>query len=216
MASPSITTQDRWNFDRPYYIARRGSHTVPDRFLKTVEWRDSEGGYCIPDLWTEGHYIKVEFSPRALCWGEVRYLTRNDEFEEGIAEWEIFRPCPEELGCDIHIIELTSEELRLVTEGLEASDTSQSHTQAPSESGEEGRQEPESIQLLPAAAPTPRTDERQLAALAESLHIAPMSQTVTQQRIEIVEAPRFGPIDPTTGHVMDPDDAAIHQAIGPD
>ena len=43
-----------------------------------------------------------------------------------------------------------------------------------------------------------------------------MSQTVTQQRIEIVEAPQFGPIDPTTGHVMDPDDAAIHRVIGPD
>ena len=92
MASPNITTRDRWNFDGPYYIARRGSRTVPDRFLKNVEWRDSEGGYCVPDLWIEGHYIKVEFSPHALCWGEVRYLTRDDEFEEGIAEWEIFRP----------------------------------------------------------------------------------------------------------------------------
>ena len=63
-----------------------------------------------------------------LCWGEVRYLTQDDEFEEGVAEWEIFRPCPEELGCDIRIIELTSEELRLVTEGSEASETSQSCT----------------------------------------------------------------------------------------
>ena len=133
MASPNITTRDRWNFDGPYYIARRGSRTVPDRFLKTVEWRDSEGGYCVLDQWTEGHYIKVEFSPQALCWGEVRYLTRDDEFEEGVAEWEIFRPCPEELGCDIRIMELTSEELRLVTAGSEASDTSQSNTRAPSE-----------------------------------------------------------------------------------
>ena len=189
MASPSITTQDCWNFDGPYYIARRGSRTVPDHFLEIVEWRDSEGGYCILNPWTEGHYIKVEFSPHALCWGEVRYLTRDDKFEEGVAKWEIFCPCPEELGCDIRIIKLTSKELRLITKGSEASDTSQSHTQAPSESGEESCQEPELIQVLPTAAPTPRTDERQLAALAESLHIAPMSQTVTQQRIETVKAP---------------------------
>ena len=108
-------------------------------------------------------------------------------YKEGVAEWEIFRPCPEELGCDIRILELTSEELRLVTKGSEASETSQSHTQAPSESGEESHQEPEPIQVPPAIALTPRTDERQLAALAESLHIAPMSQTVTQQHIEIVD-----------------------------
>src|SRR6201996_6076634 len=43
-----------------------------------------------------------------------------------------------------------------------------------------------------------------------------MSQTVTQQRMEIVKAPRFGVIDPTTGHMMHPDDAALHCAIGPD
>ena len=145
MASPNITTRDCWNFNGPYYIARRGSHTVPDRFLKTIEWRDSEGGYCILDPCPKGHHIKVEFSPHALCWGEVRYLTRDDEFEEGVAEWEIFRPCPEELGCDIQIIELTSEEVRLVTNRSEALETSQSHTQAPSESGKESHQEPESI-----------------------------------------------------------------------
>ena len=111
-----------------------------------------------------------------------------------------------------------SEELRLITEGSEASEasTSQSHTRAPSESGEDSHQEPEAIQVLPAVAPTPGTDERQLAALAESLHIAPMSQTITQQHVEIVEAPRFGVIDPSTGHMMDPDDAALHRAIGPD
>src|ERR1700761_4402462 len=43
-----------------------------------------------------------------------------------------------------------------------------------------------------------------------------MSQTVTQQRMEIVKAPRFGVIDPTTGHMMHPDDAALHCTIGPD
>ena len=147
MVSPSITTQDHWNFNGPYYIARRGSRTVPDRFLKTVEWRDSEGEYCTLDPWSKGQYIKVEFSPHALCWGEVRYLTRDNEFEAGVAEWEIFCPCPEELGCDIRIIELTSEELRLVTEGSEASETLQSNTQAPSESGKESCQDPELIQV---------------------------------------------------------------------
>ena len=111
MASPSITTRDRWNFDGPYYLARQGEQTVAEQFLKSVQWRGSEGGYCILDPWNERHYIKVEFSPHALCWGETRYLTREDKFEEGVAEWEIFRPCSEELGCDIPITELTAEEL---------------------------------------------------------------------------------------------------------
>ena len=108
--------------------------------------------------------MKVEFSPYALCWGEVRYLTRDDKFEEGVAKWEIFHPCPEELGCDIPIIELTVEELCLIMEGSEASETStsQSHTQAPSESSEDSRQEPEPIHVLPAVALTPGMDERQL------------------------------------------------------
>src|SRR6201996_4529444 len=218
VVSPRVTTRDHWNFNGPYYLARRGECTVADQFLKTIEWRASEGGYCILDPWNKRHYIKVEFSPHALCWGEVQYLTRDNKFEEGVAEWEIFRPCPEELGCDIPIIELTAEELHLITEGSEASEasTSRSHTCAPSESGEESRQEPEPICVLPAVAPTPGTDERQLAALAESLHITPMSQTVTQQHIEIVEAPCFGVIDPTTGHMMDTDDAALHRAIGSD
>ena len=54
--------------------------------------------------------------------------------------------------------------------------------------------------------------ERQLATLAESLHIAVseeynnMSQTVTIQTATTT-APTFGVIDPTTGHMMDPDNA---------
>ena len=158
---------------------RRGERTVAEQFLKTIEWRASEGGYCILDPWNERHYIKVEFSPHALCWGEVRYLTWDNKFEEGIAEWEIFRPCPKELRCDIPITELTVEELWLITKGSEET-TSQSHTPASSEPSE---QAPKPIWILPTIMRMLGTDERQLAALAESLHIAPtpMSQTITPQ-----------------------------------
>ena len=42
-----------------------------------------------------------------------------------------------------------------------------------------------------------------------------MSQTVVAQAAPIV-APTFGVIDPTTGHMMNPDNVAVHWEIGPD
>ena len=54
--------------------------------------------------------------------------------------------------------------------------------------------------------------------LAESLHISPqtpMSNTFTVQAATATQPP-FGVLDPITGHMMDPDDTAIHRAIGPD
>ena len=42
-----------------------------------------------------------------------------------------------------------------------------------------------------------------------------MSNTVTVQAATATQQP-FGVIDPIIGHIMDPDDAAIHRAIGPD
>ena len=60
MASPGGTTRDHWAFDSPYYITGRGEQNIPEHFLKSVVWRPSEGGYCIPDPFNEDHYIKVE------------------------------------------------------------------------------------------------------------------------------------------------------------
>ena len=75
---------------------------------------------------------------------------------------------------------------------------------------------PEEIQVL--SPEPPSTGEQRLVVLAESLHISPqfpMSNTVTVQAAAATQQP-FGVLDPVTGHMMDPDDAAIHRAIGPD
>ena len=76
--------------------------------------------------------------------------------------------------------------------------------------------EPEQIQVL--SPEPPSTREQRLAVLAELLHISPqfpMSNTITVQAATITQQP-FGVLDPITGQMMDPDDAAIHRAIGPD
>ena len=127
-----------------------------------------------------------------------------------------FSTAPVELGCDIHLTELTAEELHHITEESEVQ-TSHTCTPAPSETSEDtAASEPEEIQVL---SPEPlSTGEQRLAALAESLHISPqfpMSNTVTMQVATTTQQP-FGVLDPITRHMMDPDDAAIHRAIGPD
>ena len=216
MASPGETTRDRWAFEGPYYIKNRGERTVPEQFLKNVVWQVTEGGYCIPDPFIENQYIKVEYSNDSLCWAGVCLLDREGDWDPEGPQWEIFRPAPVELDCDIHLTELMAEELRHITEESEVQ-TSHTRTPAPSETSEDmAASEPEQIQVL---SPEPlSTGEQQLAALAESLHISPqfsMSNTVTMQAATTTQQP-FGVLDPITRCMMDPDNAAIHRAIGPD
>ena len=216
MASPGETTRDCWAFEGPYYVENRGERTVSEQFLKNVVWQVTEGGYCIPDPFIENHYIKVEFSNDSLCWAEVCMLDREGDWDPEGPQWEIFHPAPAELGCNIYLTELTAEELRHITEKSEAQ-TSHTCTPAPSETSEDmAASEPEQIQVLSPAPPS--TGEQQLAALAESLHISSqfqMSNTATIQAATTTQQP-FGVLDPVTRRMMDPDDAAIHRAIGPD
>ena len=187
MVSPGETTRDHWAFDSLYYIQRSREHT-----------------------------IKVKFSNDALCWAEVCWLDRSEDWDTNGAEWEIFCPTPADLGCDIYLNKLTAEELCHITE---ASETHTSHTctPAPSETSKETTtSEPEHIHVLSPIQPS--TGEQQLAALAESLHIStniPMSNTVTVQAA-MAAMQTFGVIDPVIRRIWDPEDAAIHWAIGPD
>ena len=216
MASPGETTRDCWAFEGPYYIESRGERTVPERFLKNVVWWVTEGGYRILDPFNANHYIKVEFSNDSLHWAEVHLLDRTGDWDLEGPQWEIFHPATAELDCDIYLTELTAEELRHITEASEAQ-TSHTHTPAPSDSSEDtAASEPEQIQVL--SPEPPSTGEQRLAVLAELLHISPqfpMSNTVTVQAATTTQQP-FGVLDPVTGRMMDPDDAAIHRAIGLD
>ena len=87
----------------------------------------------------------------------------------------------------------------------------------PSKTGEDtAASEPEQIQVL--SLQPPSTGEQRLVVLAESLHISPqipMSNTVTVQEATAPQQP-FEVLDPITGRMMDPDNTAIHKAIGPD
>ena len=143
-------------------------------------------------------------------------LDRAEDWDPEGSQWEIFCPALAELGCDIYLTKLTAEELCHI---IEASETQMSHTHtpAPSETSEDmAASEPEQIQVL--SPEPPSTREQRLAVLAELLHISPqfpMSNTITVQAATITQQP-FGVLDPITGQMMDPDDAAIHRAIGPD
>ena len=216
MTSPGETTRDHWAFKGSYYVEHRGEHTVPERFLKNTFWSELEGGYCIQDPFHADDVIKVEFSNNSLCWAEVHLLDQAGDWDPESPQWEIFCPTPADLGCDIYLNKLTAEELCHITKESKTQ-TSDTHTPAPSETSEDtAASEPEQIRVL--SPEPPSTGEQQLAALAESLHISsqiPMSNMVTIQAAMTAQQP-FGVIDPTTGQMMDPDNAAIHRAISPD
>ena len=158
------TTRDQWAFDEPLFAQRRGYQDVPERFLKNARWSEVEGGYITND--EARRIIKVEFSFDHLCWAETCWSHNDDQ-------WEIFRPALSDLGCDIYINELTAEEVRGLDENEEdREDTRTTHTRTPapstaSEVSDIG-EGPERIVIHEA----PRSGERELVELAESLHIS--------------------------------------------
>ena len=199
------TTRDRWAFDEPLFAQRRGYQDIPEHFLKNARWSEAEGGYITND--NAGRIINVEFSFDHLCWAETCWSHNDDQ-------WEIFRPALSDLGCDIYINELTAEEVRGLDDDKEREDTCTTHTRtpAPSIASEESEitGEPEQIVVHEA----PRSEERELIELAESLHIsAHPGPTMMATQMQTVPA---GVIDPVTGRMMTDDEMALHRAIGPD
>ena len=198
------TTRDRWAFDEPLFAQRRGYQDVPECFLKNARWSEAEGGYITND--EAGRVIKVEFSFDHLCWAEMCWSHNDDQ-------WEIFRPALSDLGCDIYINKLTAEEVRGLDKE-EGEDTRTTHTRTPAPSmasdGSKIAEEPERIIIHKA----PRSEERELVELAESLHIsAHPGPTIMAMQTQTVPT---GIIDPVTGRMMTDDKVALHRAIGPD
>src|SRR5580693_6888667 len=233
VASPEPqTTAETWDLFERYNVATRGRNDVPPRFLKNAEWRDHQGrlGYYAESTLSPRAIVPVEFNEPHLCWVELRWRAREDQ-------WQAFRKAPEDLGLEIPITELTAQEvIQILGPGTPETtadnyrsdhpertpDTTPMHDSSASENLEPTHMNAEE---------TP--DERNLRDQAESLHI--FDQGVQN----FVDAPHVfadrrdndihvfatrteesrtqtAHINPDTGHIIDPDEAAAHRAAGPD
>jgi hypothetical protein len=162
---------------------------------------------------------------------ELRWRAHEDQ-------WQAFRKAPEDLGLDIPIMELTAQE---VIQILRPDPTEPSEHDY--QDGRPDQSTPETTPLhdssmLEALKPTQMYDEetlddRNMRDQAESLHIfdqgvqsfmdAPhMSTDRIEDTLHIFatrteeSCTQTAHIDPNTGHVIDPDEAAAHRAAGPD
>jgi hypothetical protein len=206
------TTRHAWVFE-PYYFNLRGPQTVPARFLKTAVWRDHQGviGYFSESNLLAGRPVAVEFNHDHLCWVEVRYSRRHNR-------WEAFRQAQDDLQLAIPINELTQEEVNQVLGTSDGSDTEEeaptsgplqtTPSTAPPMDHNDLIDEPEEIRII-----TESVTEQELIEQAESLHITDTRIAATRTEEIQIQA---GVINPATGHMTDPDEAAIFRAAGPD
>ena len=110
---PSDTTGGLWDFTE-YFLEKRGPQNVPQKFLKNARW---EADYKTHPGYFAGVgslVIHVEFNFDHLCWTEARY--RRTE-----RRWHIHRIAESELGLDIHLGELTPNEILQITGGSDSS-----------------------------------------------------------------------------------------------
>ena len=107
------TTRELWEFTE-YFLEQRGLQNVPQKFLKNTRWEEqyrSNPGYFAG---TGSLIIHVEFNFEHLCWTEIRYHRTE-------RRWHVHRIAESELGLDIHIDELTPDEILQVTGGSDSS-----------------------------------------------------------------------------------------------
>ena len=110
---PRDTNGGLWEFTE-YFLEQRGPRNVPQKFLKNARWEEeyrSNPGYFAG---TGSLIIHVEFNFERLCWTEIRY--RRTE-----RRWHVHRIAESELGLDIHLDELTPDEVLQVTGGSDSS-----------------------------------------------------------------------------------------------
>ena len=110
---PRDTTGGLWEFTE-YFLEQQGPQNVPQKFLKSARWEEeyrSNPGYFAG---TGSLIIHVEFNFERLCWTEIRY--RRTE-----RRWHVHRIAESELGLDIHLDELTPDEIIQVTGGSDSS-----------------------------------------------------------------------------------------------
>ena len=102
MAQSTDTTGGLWEFTK-YFLPQRGPQNVPRKFLKNARWdefRSDVGYYATVGSIT----IAVEFNTEHLCWVEVRH--RRTE-----GRWHAHKIASDDLGLQIHVNELTPDEL---------------------------------------------------------------------------------------------------------
>jgi len=216
-----LTTKDHWVF-QPYSIESRGHRNVPTRYLKEARWRTIGGntGYYVDVPTRPSRYYPVEFNFPHFCWCETTWSVLHQR-------WNITRPTGDEYRCNIFEDEVIHDGDQGPIDGQEDKENNSilhnPRTPAPSttEGSEGDASEPESATT---GEPGNTTEESQLAALAESIHINPPETMTTmtepvRERIAQIENPI---IDPHTGHIRGltqvnvEDEAALRRARGPD
>ena len=100
---PSDTTGGLWEFTE-YFLDQRGPQNVPQKFLKNARWEQDYKTHPGYFAGVGSLVIHVEFNFDHLCWTEVRY--RRTE-----RRWHVHRIAESELGLNIHLDELTPDEV---------------------------------------------------------------------------------------------------------
>ena len=98
-------TGQAWDSFTPYPLEQRGAQDVPNQFLQNAHWREDQGsnGYYARSGLVRSHLTPVEFDRDHLCWVELRYNRRDNN-------WNAFRIAEADLGLQIPFSELTPEE----------------------------------------------------------------------------------------------------------
>ena len=104
---PQDTTGELWEFTE-YFLEQRGPKNVPQKFLKSAKWEEDYKTHPGYFAGTGSLVIHIEFNFEHLCWTEARY--RRTE-----RRWHIHRIADSNLGLDIHLDELTPDEILQVT-----------------------------------------------------------------------------------------------------
>ena len=94
-----------------YFLDTRGPNDIPERFLKTAQRGtvNRVTGYYAQSALIKAVLTPIEFNHSKLCWVEVKYR-RTERW------WHAYyKRAASDLGLDIPISELTSEETLLIT-----------------------------------------------------------------------------------------------------
>jgi len=214
-----LTTKDHWVF-QPYSIESRGHRNVPTRYLKEARWRNIGGsvGYYVDVPTRPSRYYPVEFNFPHICWCEVAWSTIQQR-------WNVTRPTGDEYRCDIFKDEVIHDGDQGPIDGQEDDNSILQNPRTPTPSTTDGSEEnPLEQGSATTGEPGDTTEESQLVALAESIHINPPAEMTTitepvRERIAHIENPI---INQQTGHVQGmaqvnlEDKVALRRAVGPD
>ncbi len=195
-----LTTKDRWIF-QPYSLESRGHCNVPTRYLKEARWRTIGGntGYYVDIPTRPSRYYPIEFNFPHFCWCEVTWSTSYQH-------WNVTRPVGDEYQCDIFENEVIYDGDQGPIDGQEDKENNNilQNPRTPAPSTTKGSEEDESERnLATTGEPGDTTEECQLAALAESIHINPPAEmaTITEPVHECIAHIENPIINPRTGHV---------------